>query len=100
MKTINITVNKHWDGYSFSLLPRMLERLKEAIPSAHPIKGIFMAHDVKESFEAYIERKLDVHLYAILFGISDNEPLKELDAKGYEVRFVDAQTGKLLIPKA
>lgn len=91
MNAIRINVNKQMDGYSFSLSPSIRDSIRKDFPKAHPANNIFVAYDVKSSFE-FFQGKLENYIFPVLLGVDDENELKKID----EIQFIDTQTGNLL----
>lgn len=89
MEPIRIHVNKQMDGYTFSLLPSMRERIKKEFPNSNPANNIFIAYDTKSDFELYVGT-LENYIYPALLGIDNKMDLEKIK----QIEYFNSQTGK------
>jgi hypothetical protein len=92
MEAIKINVNKHLDGFNFSIAPSIRELIRSWFPNAQPANNIFVRYDMKSDFESNYS-KLELFIYPALLGVESQSDLKQ---KVKEILFVDTQTGNVL----
>jgi hypothetical protein len=92
METVKIGVFKTLDGYTFSILPSLRERIKSMFPNAHPANIIFVGYDTNSGFEKHIG-SIESQIYPALLGISRESDLKKIGP----IEFIDSSTNATLL---
>jgi hypothetical protein len=92
VEAININVNKQIDGYTFSMLPSIREKITSLFPDARPANLIFVGFDTNSNLDDHID-KLESYIYPALLGVQTQI---ELQQKVNLITFTDTNSGAII----
>ncbi len=91
MSSIEITVNKQLNGFTFAIMPSMRELIRKLSPGSQPANTIFVSYDVQSDFESNISQ-LENYIFPALLGIKNLKDLEQIN----EIEFIDPHTRNVL----